>query len=152
MWICFILLLSCSFQVNEIVVFNDTNEVIPSEASAYTFLGKQAHSAWMLASILQYVECPPHLRKFIFPKKREFELAHQMNPLNVAHHQQDHPLYRFFYHIRNSNTISYLTTLDEFYKKNKQTHSHLKTDISLILYNLPEYRLFMILMGFLIMA
>ena len=83
------------FGVDEIVVFNDTNVLVTPAANAYTFVGKHAHSAWMMASILQYVECPPHLRKFLFPNKREFDLAAQMNPLGIPHHKQDHPLYRF---------------------------------------------------------
>ena len=83
------------FGVDEIIVFNDTNAIIPLESrAAYTFVGKQAHSAWMMASILQYMECPPHLRKLLFPFKREFEMAAQMNPLDIPHHKQDHPLFK----------------------------------------------------------
>jgi len=83
------------FGIDEVIVYNDTNVSIPETLSGdYTQLGKHSHSAVTLASILQYMECPPYLRKSIFPHKTEFELASRMNPLNIPHHKQDHPLFR----------------------------------------------------------
>ena len=83
------------FGIDEIVVFNDTNKPIPeTESGDYTLIGKKAHSALVLGSILQYMECPPNLRSKMFPYKTEFDLATRMNPLSIPHHQ-DHELYRY---------------------------------------------------------
>ena len=78
------------FNVDEIVVFNDTTEVIPvTPTGEYALLGKRSHPALTLASILQYLECPPHLRRFFFPNKKEFDVANQMNEINIAHHKTE---------------------------------------------------------------
>lgn len=78
------------FGVDEIVIFNDSIEAIPvTETGEYAFMGKKSHSALMLGSILQYMECPPYMRKFLFPHKREFDIASNMNPLNIPHHNPD---------------------------------------------------------------
>lgn len=85
------------FSVDEIVVFNDTKTAIPvTPTGEYALMGKRSHSALTLASILQYLECPPHLRKFFFPHKKEFDLAAQMNPLDIPHHRPEEvSLYRY---------------------------------------------------------
>lgn len=81
---------SALFYVEEIIVFNDTTEVIPmTPTGEYALIGKRSHSALTFASILQYLECPPHLRRFFFPHKKEFDLANLMNPLNIPHHQTE---------------------------------------------------------------
>lgn len=84
------------FGVDEIVVFNDTNKPIPMTSSGeYAFMGKMSHCALTLAGILQYMECPPHLRKLLFPPKPYlFHLASEMNPLHIPHHDLDINSYR----------------------------------------------------------
>lgn len=90
------------FGVDEIVVFNDAVEAIPvSSTGEYAFMGKHSHSALTLGSILQYMECPPYMRKFLFPHKRELDIASNMNPLNIPHHniEVEQPAFRYeIYH------------------------------------------------------
>lgn len=78
------------FGVDEIVIFNDSVEAIPVMSDGeYAYMGKHSHSALTLGSILQYMECPPYMRKFLFPHKWEFDMASNMNPLNIPHHNPD---------------------------------------------------------------
>lgn len=87
------------FQVDEIVVFNDTLEAVPENAGRVLDVkfNKHMHSAQLLTIILQYMECPPHLRKFFVPIKTANRLlpALEMNSLHVPHHSiHDTTLYR----------------------------------------------------------
>ena len=81
------------FQVDEIVVFNDTLEAVPENAGQFLDVkfNKHLHSAQLLTIILQYMECPPHLRKFFVPLKTANRLlpALEMNSLHLPHHNID---------------------------------------------------------------
>ena len=84
------------FQVDEIVIFNDTLEAVPENAARdlSVVVSKRTHSALLLTGILQYMECPPHLRKYFTPVKDRLRQSVKMNPLNLPHHYLDNSLYR----------------------------------------------------------
>ncbi len=87
------------FHVDEVIIFNDTQSQIPVTPDGnYALMGKHSHGVLKLASILQYMECPPYIRKFFFPFKKEFELANEMCPVDIPHHHHERAsLYRYTY-------------------------------------------------------
>lgn len=82
--------------VNEIIIYNDTNKPIPTTPSGeYALMGKLPHSALTLAGILQYMECPPYLREYLFPSQPLFSSAARMNPLCISHHDVRNSSFRY---------------------------------------------------------
>ena len=64
------------FNVDEVIVFNES-----SNKDNTTFKGstKASDPNILLARILQYLECPQYLRKYLFPKHPDLQYAGMCN-------------------------------------------------------------------------
>lgn len=84
---------ACIFQVDEIIIFDDgqtkrkTGRIEPIDIRP---------CCAQLARILQYLECPQYLRKFLFPVHKDLSYVGILNPLDAPHHlrAQDNFKYR----------------------------------------------------------
>lgn len=93
---------ACIFKVDEVIVFDDYGQNIPSNAKRSRLEdtnedGEQMrHCCVQLARILQYLECPQYLRKFFFPLHKDLKFSGLLNPLDAPHHlrQQNDFIYR----------------------------------------------------------
>jgi predicted SPOUT superfamily RNA methylase MTH1 len=65
------------FNVDEVVVFDDTPDQDPSTVSAGTAF---------LARVIQYLETPQYLRKTLIPMHPDLRLAGLLPPLDASHH------------------------------------------------------------------
>ena len=61
------------FNVDEIIVFDDSG-------------GQAAAACEQMARILQFMECPQYLRKYLFPIHADLQYAGVMSPLDIPHH------------------------------------------------------------------
>lgn len=81
------------FNVDEVVIFNES-----ANKDHTTFKGstKASDPNILLARILQYLECPQYLRKYLFPKHPDLQYAGLLNPLDSPHHMRvdDESAYR----------------------------------------------------------
>lgn len=59
-------------------------------------LDKRKQTMVQMARILEYLECPQYLRRFLFPIQKHLQYAGLLNPLESTHHlkQHDESLYR----------------------------------------------------------
>lgn len=89
----------CVFQVDEIVVFDDSGDDTPSKkAKMESDDGTEItvkQSCAQLARILQYLECPQYLRKFFFPLHRDLKFSGLLNPLDAPHHLRQNSQFEF---------------------------------------------------------
>lgn len=80
---------ACIFQVDEIVVFDDFGDEANADKSTLeheTGLVSARKSCVQLCRILQYLECPQYLRKYLFPIHHDLKYCGLLNPLQAPHH------------------------------------------------------------------
>lgn len=80
---------ACIFQVDEVIVFDDSGSCEPTSAKLYKNDGNDQmvrESCLQMARILQYLECPQYLRKFFFPLHKDLKFSGLLNPLDAPHH------------------------------------------------------------------
>ncbi|VDH89289.1 Hypothetical predicted protein, partial [Mytilus galloprovincialis] len=63
------------FNVNEIIIFDETGSLDRSVEGDYQGVGKKGHANVQMARILQYLECPQYLRKSFFPQHKDLQYA-----------------------------------------------------------------------------
>lgn len=80
---------ACIYQIDEIVVFDDNTN------SDFLSKSKVSNSTIQLGRLLQYLECPQYLRKFVFPIHDDLKFAGLMNPLDAPHHLRTHNDFNF---------------------------------------------------------
>ncbi|XP_019619428.1 PREDICTED: putative methyltransferase C9orf114 [Branchiostoma belcheri] len=80
------------FNVDEIVIFDESGSTQPSTEGTFTGVGKKGNANVQIARILQYLECPQYLRKVFFPKHQDLQYAGLLNPLDCPHHVREHEL------------------------------------------------------------
>jgi len=92
---------ACVYKVDEIIVFDDQGEFTEDEKKKNKIgeddpLDFHRHACLQLARILQYLECPQYLRKYLFPIHKDLQYAGLLNPLDAPHHlrQETVSLYR----------------------------------------------------------
>eukprot|EP00794_Sanderia_malayensis_P015660 gene15660-17240_t len=75
------------FNVDEVVIFNESSKNVKTDGD---FKGstKASDPNILLARILQYLECPQYLRKFLFPRHPDLKYAGLLNPLDCPHHMR----------------------------------------------------------------
>ncbi|CAG7719894.1 unnamed protein product [Allacma fusca] len=67
------------FSVDEIIVFDDSG-------------GKSTTACEQMARILQFLECPQYLRKYLFAIHPDLQFAGVISPLDVPHHLRKHEI------------------------------------------------------------
>lgn len=80
---------ACIFQIDEIVIFDDYADEANTEKSTLeddTGLVSARKSCTQLCRILQYLECPQYLRKYLFPIHPDLKYCGILNPLQAPHH------------------------------------------------------------------
>lgn len=84
------------FNIDEIIVFDETGSTEKTTEGEFTGVGKHGHGNVQLARILQYLECPQYLRKSFFPHHKDLQYAGVLNPLDSPHHMRatDEAVYR----------------------------------------------------------
>uniref|UniRef100_A0A8D8WG69 Methyltransferase C9orf114 n=1 Tax=Cacopsylla melanoneura TaxID=428564 RepID=A0A8D8WG69_9HEMI len=82
---------ACIYKVDEVVIFYDG-----CEKQALDREDGISRCCVQFGRILQYLECPQYLRKYIFPIHKDLEYAGLLNPLDAPHHlrEEDESLYR----------------------------------------------------------
>ncbi|WKX98436.1 hypothetical protein Q1695_013822 [Nippostrongylus brasiliensis] len=83
------------FCVDEIIVYDETSKMTSENVDAY-WSGKwrgdvapsnsNFESCFLLARILEYLECPQYLRKYLFLFQKPLKYAGLLNPLDSQHH------------------------------------------------------------------
>lgn len=89
---------ACIFQVDEIVVFDDFADAVNSEKSTIeneTGSVSARKSCIQLCRILQYLECPQYLRKFLFPIHTDLKYCGILNPLQAPHHLGSKEIFKY---------------------------------------------------------
>ncbi|KAH3749326.1 putative methyltransferase C9orf114 [Dreissena polymorpha] len=76
------------FNVDEIIVFDESGYTEKSTDGEFKGIGKHGHGNVQLARILQYLECPQYLRKVFFPQHKDLQYAGLLNPLYCPHHMR----------------------------------------------------------------
>ncbi|XP_074653985.1 28S rRNA (uridine-N(3))-methyltransferase-like [Tubulanus polymorphus] len=76
------------FNVDEIIVFDETGTLTKTEDGDLTSAQKEGKANLQLARILQYLECPQYLRKALFPRHKDLQYAGLLNPLDCPHHMR----------------------------------------------------------------
>ncbi|EYC33883.1 hypothetical protein Y032_0001g141 [Ancylostoma ceylanicum] len=83
------------FCVDYVIVYDETCKMTQENVAAYwsgKWRGDVAPSdsnfeaCFHLARILEYVECPQYLRKYLFPFQKALKYAGLLNPLDAHHH------------------------------------------------------------------
>ncbi|XP_065206282.1 putative methyltransferase C9orf114 [Planococcus citri] len=83
---------ACIYKVDEIIVFDDYGQI----ENAYTAAtDKKTKCCEQLATILQYLECPQYLRKYLFPIQSSLKYAGLLNPLDAPHHMRKGDQFQF---------------------------------------------------------
>ncbi|XP_055701133.1 putative methyltransferase C9orf114 homolog [Phlebotomus papatasi] len=87
---------ACIYNVDEIVIFDDSGSSIPTEKNGQEeeMLNRKGCCSQM-ARILQYLECPQYLRKFFFPLHRDLKYCGLLNPLDAPHHLRQNNNFMF---------------------------------------------------------
>ncbi|KHJ82886.1 hypothetical protein OESDEN_17419 [Oesophagostomum dentatum] len=83
------------FCVDYVIVYDETCKMTKENVAAY-WSGKwrgdiapsdsNFEACFHLARILEYVECPQYLRKYLFPFQKPLKYAGLLNPLDAQHH------------------------------------------------------------------
>uniref|UniRef100_A0A914WCT5 Uncharacterized protein n=1 Tax=Plectus sambesii TaxID=2011161 RepID=A0A914WCT5_9BILA len=82
------------FCVDEIIIFDEHAKITRNDIDAFDrgqwpqpgAMDKPGDCNFLLARILQYLECPQYLRKALFPLQRQLQYAGLLNPLDAMHH------------------------------------------------------------------
>ncbi|XP_055373951.1 putative methyltransferase C9orf114 homolog [Condylostylus longicornis] len=87
---------ACIFRIDEVVIFDDICSSIKNKKTLLED-GSQVvrHSCIQLARILQYLECPQYLRKFLFPLHKDLQYSGLLNPLDAPHHLRLHNTFMY---------------------------------------------------------
>lgn len=88
---------ACMFQVDEIVVFDDCN-FTDKKKNIYedgTEVRAVSRACKQMVRILQYLECPQYLRKFLFPIHDDLKYAGILNPVEAPHHLRTQNTFEF---------------------------------------------------------
>lgn len=82
---------ACIYKIDEVIIFYDG-----CEKQAINREDGISRCCVQFGRILQYLECPQYLRKYIFPIHKDLEYAGLLNPLDAPHHlrEEDQSLYR----------------------------------------------------------
>lgn len=89
---------ACVFQIDEVVIFDDMNDVAggkKSEIEDADGLKTAKRCCVQLARILQYLECPQYLRKYFFPIHQDLQYAGLVNPLDAPSHLRQNDVFLF---------------------------------------------------------
>ena len=79
-------------RIDEVIVFDDFGDEAGARKSSLeddNVLKTFRHCCVQMGRILQYLECPPYLRKYFFPKKVVLQIASTLHSLNILHHLKD---------------------------------------------------------------
>lgn len=68
------------------VIFNIDEIVLYDEYCVPDPLDEKRRSLSFMAKVLQYLECPQYLRKYLFPIQKDLQYAGLLNPLDCKHH------------------------------------------------------------------
>lgn len=82
------------FGIDEVVIFDDLSVVVNTTPGSGLKNSKHSMGA---AEMLQYIECPPYLRKNFFPYRKDLENAVEMNPIDIPHHAQKLVSFRYIF-------------------------------------------------------
>lgn len=84
------------FNINEIIIFDENGNGDSVVEGDFNGIRKKGEANVQLGRILQYLECPQYLRKFLFPKHQDLQYAGLLNPLDCPHHMRadEESLYR----------------------------------------------------------
>ncbi|KAJ3415626.1 hypothetical protein HDV05_004502 [Chytridiales sp. JEL 0842] len=89
------------FEVDEVIIYTDApsttgNAPKTTDGNFEASSKKNADPQLFLARLLQYIECPPYMRKSLFPVHRDLQYAGLLHPLETPHHMkaEEASLYR----------------------------------------------------------
>jgi len=81
------------YNVDEIIIFDEeANQFQENRLSTdgdFQGVGRGSHCCVQLGRVLQYLECPQYLRKYLFKKHKDLEYAGLCNPLDATHHLRE---------------------------------------------------------------
>ena len=81
------------YNVDEVIIFDEDSQSSAKENLSTTGdfqgIGRGNHCCVQLGRILQYLECPQYLRKYLFKKHKDLEFAGLCNPLDATHHLRE---------------------------------------------------------------
>ena len=81
------------YNVDEIIIFDEEAKKFEenrlSTDGDFQGIGRGSHCCVQLGRILQYLECPQYLRKYLFKKHKDLEYAGLCNPLDATHHLRE---------------------------------------------------------------
>lgn len=89
---------ACIFQIDEIVIFDDMCDIAVGKKSTIedeSGLKIARKCCVQLANLLQYLECPQYLRKYLFPIHSDLQFAGLMNPLDAPSHLRQNDDFMF---------------------------------------------------------
>ena len=78
------------FNVDEIVVYDEYALSVGNDGDVA--FDERKKCVQHLTKILEYLECPQYLRKYLFPIQKDLEYAGLLNPLDCIHHLKSHEL------------------------------------------------------------
>ncbi|KAK2706317.1 putative methyltransferase C9orf114 [Artemia franciscana] len=96
------------FNVNEVIVYDPNNKTqgfAENEGKSHTSCDLS-----FIVHILQYIECPQYLRKYLFPMHEDLKYIGLVNPLDVPHHLRRNEVseYREGVVVSVSNSVSFV--------------------------------------------
>ncbi|KAI1279541.1 putative methyltransferase C9orf114 [Halotydeus destructor] len=78
------------FNIDEIVIFDEFASAVGDDVDPD--LDDKKRCLYQFAKILEYLECPQYLRKYLFPMQTDLQFAGLLNPLDSIHHLKTHDL------------------------------------------------------------
>ena len=86
------------YNVDEIIIFDEestSDKDLKNTSGDFQGIGRGEHCCVQLGRILQYLECPQYLRKFLFKKHKDLEFAGICNPLDATHHLREDMYFKY---------------------------------------------------------
>uniref|UniRef100_A0A069DYS1 Uncharacterized protein n=1 Tax=Panstrongylus megistus TaxID=65343 RepID=A0A069DYS1_9HEMI len=83
---------ACIYNVDEIVVFDDTCSSIGEKTDEEESESNTWQNCKYFAKLLQYLECPQYLRKLLFPLDEDLRYVGLLNPVEAPHHFRSNQL------------------------------------------------------------
>lgn len=74
------------FRVNEIVVYSESSLERLEDNDEALKLHQKHRGCQQMVRILQFMECPPYLRKYFFPLHKDLEHTGEIHPLQIPSH------------------------------------------------------------------
>uniref|UniRef100_A0A1B6KQ83 Uncharacterized protein n=1 Tax=Graphocephala atropunctata TaxID=36148 RepID=A0A1B6KQ83_9HEMI len=71
---------ACIYRIDEVIVFDDGS----TQQDGLRRPGENSCSQFV--KLLQFLECPQYLRKYLFPMHKDLQYAGLLNPLDAPHH------------------------------------------------------------------